>query len=437
MTWQPSGIIVYNSAGNSFNTINNPDFHINMESNVPPIWYIHHQQEGTPQAYSGNVYLVPANQVPACVGFRHDEWDDEEDVRSLRLEMVQEKQTIENMIDFGNTDSLILEILEDYLTDEQKRDLLRQEGISISDDVMIKYMESNPSHQHLYQVLVYNSPLTDKVVHQMMQETDLPNGMKQQILLLQVGISEYDAKQQVAQEYELNIRFLENKYFEAAMTDSTLVHPFDEIIAMYEESPVMTLDVMESLFNLYLVTQNQQKSDSINVILKGIVNDPNYSYMNDLAVASLQTDYYTLLQDTTVVLMLENIAELHDYRDAGRAQALLSGYLGYEFEPIAVMGPRNMLIPKYTYDGSVLETVSIFPNPAQDHFFIVFDENADVSQNREVKVYDLSGVLQFTSEMKANDYVLEVKTENMAKGMYLVTISAEGKEISTQKVAVR
>ena len=80
---------------------------------------------------------------------------------------------------------------------------------------------------------------------------------------------------------------------------------------------------------------------------------------------------------------------------------------------------------------------SIFPNPAQDHVFIVFDENADVSQTREVKVYDLSGVLQFTREMKTNDYVLEIKTENMAKGMYLVVISAEGKEISTQKVAVR
>ena len=80
---------------------------------------------------------------------------------------------------------------------------------------------------------------------------------------------------------------------------------------------------------------------------------------------------------------------------------------------------------------------AIFPNPAQDHFFIVFDENADVSQTREVKVYDLSGVLQFTREMKANEYALEISTEGLAKGMYLVTISAEGKEISTQKVAVR
>lgn len=230
---------------------------------------------------------------------------------------------------------------------------------------------------------------------------------------------------------------LENKLFEYALTDSTNQNPFEQLIFMYEESPEMNLEVMENLFNLYLITQNANKADSINGILKAIVDDPNYAYMNDLAVASLQTDYYTLLQDSSVVLMLEEIAELHDYRDASRAQALLSGYLGYEFEPIAMMGSKNMIYPKYTYDGSVLETVSIFPNPAQDHFFIVFDEKADVSQTREVKVYDLSGLLQFTREMKANDYVLEIKTENMAKGMYLVLISENGKEISTQKVAVR
>jgi hypothetical protein len=79
----------------------------------------------------------------------------------------------------------------------------------------------------------------------------------------------------------------------------------------------------------------------------------------------------------------------------------------------------------------------IFPNPATDNFFIVFDENADVSPNREARVYDLAGNLQFTRSFNDNAYVLEINTENMTQGMYIVVISANGVDVGTYKVAVR
>ncbi len=76
-------------------------------------------------------------------------------------------------------------------------------------------------------------------------------------------------------------------------------------------------------------------------------------------------------------------------------------------------------------------------NPASDHFFIVFDENADVSQKHEARVYDLAGNLQFTRSFDDNAYVLEINTENMTQGMYIVVISENGTDIGTYKVAVR
>jgi hypothetical protein len=79
----------------------------------------------------------------------------------------------------------------------------------------------------------------------------------------------------------------------------------------------------------------------------------------------------------------------------------------------------------------------IFPNPTTDNFFIVFDENADVSTNREARVYDLAGNLQFTRSFDDNAYVLEINTENMSKGMYIVVISANGVDVGTYKVTVR
>ncbi len=435
------------TAGNRFYTINNPDIHIRMESNVPAIWYFHHNLDPNPLSATSNVnsstlfsdkicgrVVIPTNQHPA--------FNLSDTLFGMRNELYEEVNALNQTIDYGNMDSLMLEIMDYYLTPQQKRSLLTQQSITISSDVLIRYMTTNPNHQDLYQVLVYNSPLKDVVIAYMMENTSLPSGMKQQILLLQEGVSTYESKQQIIQDILVNIDFLEQTLLETLLADTTVLNPYEQFLQVYEQTPLRSYSVQENLFNLYLATHNQQKADSMNTLLKALLDDPNYAYLNDLAVMSLQTDYAVLLQDSSIVEMLEIIADQHDYRDAMRAQALLSGYLGYEFEPIAVMGPKNKLVPKYTYDGSALETVSVFPNPAQDHFFIVFpdgyrDENADVRETREVKVYNLSGVEQLSREMNANDYVLEIKTENLAKGMYLVVISANGKEISTQKVAVR
>lgn len=79
----------------------------------------------------------------------------------------------------------------------------------------------------------------------------------------------------------------------------------------------------------------------------------------------------------------------------------------------------------------------IFPNPATDNFFIVFDEYADVSPQREARIYDLAGNLQFTRSFDDNAYLLEINTDNMSKGMYIVVITANGVDVGTYKVAVK
>jgi hypothetical protein len=44
---------------------------------------------------------------------------------------------------------------------------------------------------------------------------------------------------------------------------------------------------------------------------------------------------------------------------------------------------------------------------------------------------------QFTRSFDDNAFVLEINTDNMTKGMYIVVISANGTDIGTYKVAVR
>ena len=112
--------------------------------------------------------------------------------------------------------------------------------------------------------------------------------------------------------------------------------------------------------------------------------------------------------------------------------------MDYEIEfPEEMNGTKSMQYPTYAYDGSIYEPIVVFPNPASDHFFIVYDENADVSKNRVAKIYDLAGNLHHTQAFDDEAFLLEVNTENFNKGMYLVVISADGKDVGTYKVAVR
>jgi hypothetical protein len=188
------------------------------------------------------------------------------------------------------------------------------------------------------------------------------------------------------------------------------------------------------------LAKNATQADSLNTILKSINTDQEYAILNDLAVAAIPTDYYTVIYDDSLLIaQLEDMAYNSDYMYAYPARAILSGVLGYKFEyPIdEEFENRSAILPSYKYDGTPIEIITIFPNPTTDNFFIVFDENADVSQNREARVYDLAGNLQFTRSFDDNAYVLEINTDNMTKGMYIVVISANGTDIGTYKVAVR
>lgn len=427
----------YGSAGNIFNTLNPPQSHFQMDSPIQNVTYMHHYN-GEPLMYSNNISLQLTNETVVC-GYDVDfPAFTDNDLLDMRAAFEIQKNELNYLSDYGDSNTVILQIMGNYLTPEQRRDLLRQQNSTFSDEVLIRYIQTNPSNQHLYEVLLYNSPLTDKVIHYMMEYSTLPSGMKQQILLIQNGMSEYEIRMQIAQKYDMNMNLIENTIIEKHMLDSLNVNDMQSIIAMYESSPRKDFTDQEILFGLYVDVNDFTKADSINTILKTINTDSEYAFLNDLSLLSLSDDLFEqLLSDSTLVQQLELLTEHENEVYAIRAKAILSGYLGYFFPYVPFAGDRSGRIPKYTYDGTPIEIITIFPNPTTDNFFIVFDENADVSLQREARIYDLAGNLQFTRSFDDNAYVLEINSENMTQGMYIVVISANGVDVGTYKVAVR
>jgi hypothetical protein len=438
-------LLINMAAGNTFNSSLLGSSHIFLSNNVPQIRYFHGSGAAEIPTVTnlalGNVVACSSNYT-SCTGGRPGANNvlTEQDLKNMRMEFIDEKYAASLLLDYSDKDNTINQVLSEYLTPQQKRDLLVTGGTVISDEVLIKYMLSFPPHTLLYQVLVHNSPLSDKVIYYMIEESDLTNGMKQQILHIQNGIPENEAILQHIQNIDLNIAHIESGLISYYLQDSTSTYSVQDVVNLLSNNPHKEQLDLELLFYAHLSANNFYQADSLNTILKTINTDLEYAILNDLAIAAMTTDYYTVIHnDSLLIAQLEEIADYSDFIYAYPARAILSGVLGYKFEyPIDEdFGNRNALLPKYTYDDAPIQIITIFPNPTTEHFFIVFDENADVSQNREARIYDLAGNLQFARAFEDSAYVLEVNTENMTKGMYIVVLSANGTDIGTYKVAVR
>jgi hypothetical protein len=431
-------------AGNRFFDANNPQWHVRLENGVLPITYYHrtYDYNTEPTLISAGVTsfscFMPSNavvcgrqtQVPALTTG---------DARDSLNSYFDEKMMFENTLDYGSREELLLDVLGELLSPEQKRDLLLGTITTISDEVLIKYLQTQPSNTLLFQVMIENSPLSEKVMYYVMEESTLPSGMKQQLLNAQNGISIYDASIQYLQNIELEIMNIENELIYRYLSDTTNTYSILDVIELIESYPSQSESSMESLFGAYVRAGLYDKADSLNTILKSNYEEPDFGILTDLVLASIQTDYYTMISsDSTLLEQLEEWSTWTDQRFGPFARTLLTNYYGYFF-PVAFDeggSTRNMAYPNYKLQDFEPE-ITIFPNPTTDNFFIVFDENANVSPQREARVYDLAGNLQLTRSFDDNAYVLEINTENMSKGMYIVVISANAVDVGTYKVAVK
>jgi hypothetical protein len=433
-------------AGNIFSNNNIEDYHIWVSENMSMLRYFYNDLAfyNEPLTNSSNVTPIACTPSPNIVvcgdTYRQNEGLTVNLLLDKRKERFNQRKSLELNLDFGNRDSVLALLTNPQIAPVKKRDMLNKGTNIISDEVFITYINSNPPVNMLYNVLEKNSPLSPRVLAVMHDNSRMPNGMKQQIMQLQYGTSQYEAYAQVLQDIQLELNAIESVIVETCSFDSTGLYCFTNVVEMYENTPIKDELYQERLFSAYVGANMSNEADSLARILKSNKNDANYNFLIDLAVQSTSMNYFEILSaDSTIIENLEMLAEGDDYHIAPRARAILSGYLGYQFdfELPEESGIRSMHVSHNFDNGTIHNPITIFPNPASDNFFIVFDQHADVSQNREARIYDLTGNLQFTRSFDDNAYVLEINTDNMTKGMYIVVISSNGTDVGTYKVAVR
>ncbi|MBI1288388.1 MAG: T9SS type A sorting domain-containing protein [Flavobacteriales bacterium] len=100
---------------------------------------------------------------------------------------------------------------------------------------------------------------------------------------------------------------------------------------------------------------------------------------------------------------------------------------------LRVYGPTGV---SELLNGNVFDVAQSYPNPATDHAMISF--TTPTPSNVEIRVYNMLGALvhkdNVLSKKGVNDYKL--RTDQMASGLYIYTVSNNGKTI-TKKMNVR
>ncbi len=141
----------------------------------------------------------------------------------------QQKQ-LEDQIDNGNSQAL-LELIKTGSSGQVKNELLEYSPF-LSDEVLITYLRSSAPQGHIKQVLIANSPLTEKVIY-WLNESKLAAGIVSQIEQEQTGVRALDAVE-ISRDYleirknielaRLTRRFLDSVQTDSAALDSAIFY---------------------------------------------------------------------------------------------------------------------------------------------------------------------------------------------------------------------
>lgn len=83
-------------------------------------------------------------------------------------------------------------------------------------------------------------------------------------------------------------------------------------------------------------------------------------------------------------------------------------------------------------------SLSIYPNPANDHITIMFDNMDRYPANLNAIIHDIYGQLAFQSKINSESENAEINISGLYPGMYFLSIStADGRNIVTQKIIIQ
>jgi hypothetical protein len=100
-------------------------------------------------------------------------------------------------------------------------------------------------------------------------------------------------------------------------------------------------------------------------------------------------------------------------------------------------GTRRIIIPnsENNEDETMLQnTISLYPNPAQDKLYIEFSEQ--LNSEAKLELYDVTGKKVYEMQLKANNQKTEITNLNLSNGIYFYRISNGEQNLQQGKLCI-
>jgi Secretion system C-terminal sorting domain len=346
------------------------------------------------------------------------------------------KQAYDNLIDGGNTSSLLASV-NSSMSPGTLKNLLSSKSPYLSDAVLSAYLSksSTPPNGHIKQIIIENSPVSTDV-KALVDALNLPNGIQNQINNAQNGISARSAKEAQIIQANYDQKLYINDKIRDFLNDTIDPNSMDSVLFMYKTYP--REDVSCDLLQVYIAKGDYVKATSIIDSLEALNQLDGYCKFQKLLLELKQAPEkcYKMETDPPTKAAVEDYANDCDKQSCPNAQALLKLVFNYQY-PILRMIPETnhsmipQLLTEATNDDSGL--LSLYPNPTTDFLNIVFNNNE--SDIGVIEIRNVLGELIDKIQIKNAEAYL-YSTQTLEQSIYFVSLYVNGKLLENKKLVL-
>lgn len=348
--------------------------------------------------------------------------------------LAQANNVYKQLVDGGNTQNL-LNSINGNMAPGQLKNLLMSKSPYLSDTVLIAMLKKgNPLPPgHIQQIIIANSPLTKKVLA-VVNETNLPTGIKNIILSAQAGISARSEKESEVDYYafeknrkELNLLQL---YLEVDNLDSL------KKIAQKDTSLLGLFKLMEVLLAQGdLVGAQTCRADIISKESPHISDRCKFLSMQlNLALNGKTWFDIDSIQTAKLTEIYLNNPETAIY--ARNVLAMVKG-LRYEKYPFDIVPVRRGIVnsENENLEEKAENNLKIYPNPANNYLTIKAKSN-NLNTFNKIQIINSVGIQIDEIILKPNETELFYNTTNLKSGIYILLLINDDILIDKSKVII-
>src|SRR3990172_5513682 len=314
------------------------------------------------------------------------------------------------------------------------KNILLESSPYLSDAVLIAYLQraETPPLGHIKEIIIANSPVTVEV-KAIIDAMNLPNGIKNEINYVQIGVSEREQLETEIGQLQFDREMAVNQKIRIFLNDTTISYGLDSVIAIIKNEG--GIGPKCRLASAYIANGDLVNAQTVldSLYQQNITELDNFCALQSLLIElnqavegcmRLQTD--TSLTRRVTAIAVDTLCS-YCVKSCENAQSLLRFAFSLTFpEWIVIPEPENNLrvIDETTVDLVSHSEFFIYPNPTSGDLYCTY-KLPDNTPYTIFSIYDLTGRLILSRKINNSESEFIINTSSLNSGMYYYSVNTE------------